>query len=198
VAEDALIGRELGRYRVESIIGSGGFATVYRAIDLALERPVALKVVDPTAHRNPTIARRFVLEGRAVASLDDPAIVPVYDAGENDGELEAREKLRGTPARRIRVLDRVFRSWGTLRHARLLGVEQLMACASDLRLGRWLGEFQGLRDEVLNGLALFGQPGHLGVRLGQELDEDAERWARAEWVRRQLTGEQEAGSGRPS
>jgi serine/threonine protein kinase len=87
VAGDALLGRELGRYRVESIIGSGGFATVYRAIDLALERPVALKVVDPTAHRNPTIARRFVLEGRAVASLDHPAVVPVFDAGENDGVL---------------------------------------------------------------------------------------------------------------
>jgi len=81
VAGDALLGREMGRYRIESIIGSGGFATVYRAIDLALERPIALKVVDPTAHRNPTIGRRFVLEGRAVASLDHPAVVPVYDAG---------------------------------------------------------------------------------------------------------------------
>ena len=87
VAGDALLGREMGRYRIESIIGSGGFATVYRAIDLALERPIALKVVDPAAHRNPTIGRRFVLEGRAVASLDHPAIVPVYDAGENDGVL---------------------------------------------------------------------------------------------------------------
>jgi serine/threonine-protein kinase len=87
VAGDALLGREMGRYRIESIIGSGGFATVYRAIDLALERPIALKVVDPTAHRNPTIGRRFVLEGRAVASLDHPAVVPVYDAGENDGVL---------------------------------------------------------------------------------------------------------------
>ena len=87
MAGDALLGREMGRYRIESIIGSGGFATVYRAIDLALERPIALKVVDPTAHRNPTIGRRFVLEGRAVASLDHPAVVPVYDAGESDGVL---------------------------------------------------------------------------------------------------------------
>ncbi|HEV7760852.1 MAG TPA: serine/threonine-protein kinase, partial [Acidimicrobiales bacterium] len=87
MAGDALLGREMGRYRIESIIGSGGFATVYRAIDLALERPIALKVVDPTAHRNPTVGRRFVLEGRAVASLDHPAVVPVYDAGENDGVL---------------------------------------------------------------------------------------------------------------
>jgi protein arginine kinase len=137
---------------------------------------------------------------RTLGRTEERTVEALSRVGERvlDLELEAREKLRGTPARRIRVLDRVFRSWGTLRHARLLGVEQLMACASDLRLGRWLGEFQGLRDEVLNGLALFGQPGHLGVRLGQELDEDAERWARAEWVRRQLTGEQEAGSGRPS
>ncbi|MGH9214250.1 MAG: protein kinase domain-containing protein, partial [Acidimicrobiales bacterium] len=82
-----LLGQSMGRYLIQSVIGSGGFATVYRAVDTTLERPVALKVVDPTAHRSPTIGRRFVLEGRAVASLNHPAIVPVYDAGESDGVL---------------------------------------------------------------------------------------------------------------
>lgn len=81
------IGRELGRYKLVSVIGSGGFATVYRAVDTGLERTVALKVVDPAAHHNPTIARRFVREGQTVASLDHPAVVPVYDAGETDGIL---------------------------------------------------------------------------------------------------------------
>jgi serine/threonine-protein kinase len=81
------IGRTLGRYRIKSVIGSGGFATVYRAVDTGLERSVALKVVDPSAHHNPTVARRFVREGQAVASLDHPAVVPVYDTGEEDGIL---------------------------------------------------------------------------------------------------------------
>jgi serine/threonine-protein kinase len=82
-----LLGHSVGRYLIQSVIGSGGFATVYRAVDTALERPVALKVVDPAAHRSPTIGRRFVLEGRAVASLNHTAVVPVYDAGEHDGVL---------------------------------------------------------------------------------------------------------------
>jgi serine/threonine-protein kinase len=72
---------------VESAIGAGGFATVFRAVDTVLGRPVALKVLDPVAQRDPTVARRFLREGRAVASLDHHAIVPVYDAGEDDGLL---------------------------------------------------------------------------------------------------------------
>ncbi|HMG40449.1 MAG TPA: serine/threonine-protein kinase [Acidimicrobiales bacterium] len=83
----SFVGRELGRYRIVSVVGSGGFATVYRAVDTGLERTVALKVVDPAAHHNPTVARRFLREGQAVASLDHPAVVPVYDAGEDDGVL---------------------------------------------------------------------------------------------------------------
>jgi len=87
VVGTSYIGRELGRYKLVSVIGSGGFATVYRAVDTGLERTVALKVVDPSAHHNPTIAHRFVREGQTVASLDHPAVVPVYDAGETDGIL---------------------------------------------------------------------------------------------------------------
>jgi tRNA A-37 threonylcarbamoyl transferase component Bud32 len=84
---EAQPGRTLGRYVVESAIGEGGFATVFRAVDTVLGRPVALKVLDPVAQRDPTVARRFLREGRAVASLDHHAIVPVYDAGEDDGLL---------------------------------------------------------------------------------------------------------------
>jgi tRNA A-37 threonylcarbamoyl transferase component Bud32 len=91
-------GRVLGRYVVESAIGAGGFATVYRARDTGLDRPVALKVLDPRAHRNPTVARRFVHEGRAVASLDHPAVVPVYDAGEQDDLLWMAMRLVEGPS----------------------------------------------------------------------------------------------------
>jgi serine/threonine-protein kinase len=84
---EAQPGRTLGRYVVESAIGAGGFATVFRAVDTVLGRPVALKVLDPVAQRDATVARRFLREGRAVASLDHHAIVPVYDAGEDDGLL---------------------------------------------------------------------------------------------------------------
>lgn len=103
-------------------------------------------------------------------------------------ETEARERIRGSAGWRTRIEDRVHRSFGTLRHARLLTVEQLMSCASDLRLGRWLGVLEAVPEEVLNRLALFGQPGHLRTRLGRRLDEDEESWARAEWVRSEVGG----------
>lgn len=100
-----------------------------------------------------------------------------------DLEVAARERLGGSAARRPRVLDRVFRSYGILTHARLLTADQLMACASDLRLGRWLGVLEAVPEALLNRLALLGQPAHLGLRLGRSLDDDADGWARAEWVR---------------
>jgi protein arginine kinase len=101
-------------------------------------------------------------------------------------EMEARRRLRDTPARRLRVEDRVFRSWGTLLHARLLSVEQLMSCASDLRLGRWLGLLEVPGDRLTR-LAFFGQPGHLGSRCGKRLEGDEEARERAEWVRSELS-----------
>jgi len=102
-------------------------------------------------------------------------------------EVEARDRMKASAARRARIEDRVHRSYGTLRHARLLTVEQLMSCASDLRLGRWLGIFEGVPGEALNRLALFGQPGHLRKRSGRKLEDDEESWARAEWVRSELS-----------
>lgn len=100
-------------------------------------------------------------------------------------EMEARRRLRDTPARRLRVEDRVHRSWGTLLHARLLSVDQLMSCASDLRLGRWLGVLD-VPGDLLTRLAFFGQPGHLGTRCGKALDGDEEARERADWVRAEL------------
>lgn len=82
---DGRIGEQIGRYRIDSVIGQGGFASVYRAQDTVLDRPVALKMLDATALRDPTNSRRFLREGRTAANLDHPAVVPVYDAGEDDG-----------------------------------------------------------------------------------------------------------------
>jgi len=101
-------------------------------------------------------------------------------------EMQARQRLRDAPSARIRVEDRVFRSWGTLLHARLLSVEQLMSCASDLRLGRWLGVLD-VPGEQLTRLAFFGQRGHLGARCERTLDGDEEARERADWVRSELT-----------
>ncbi|MCL6670313.1 MULTISPECIES: serine/threonine-protein kinase [Streptomyces] len=82
-----LVGRQVAGYRIEREIGRGGMAVVYRALDLRLERTVALKLLAPELARNDTFRRRFTHESRAAAAIDHPHIVPVYEAGETDGVL---------------------------------------------------------------------------------------------------------------
>ena len=78
----------LAGYRLEKQVGRGGFAVVFRALDERLGRPVALKILSPDlASSSPEFRRRFIAESRAAAAVDDPHIIPVYEAGEADGVL---------------------------------------------------------------------------------------------------------------
>src|SRR5690242_7205601 len=79
---DPLVGAVLdGRYRVEVLIATGGMSAVYRGLDLRLDRPVALKVMDSRYARDTQFLTRFQREARAVARLKDPGLVAVYDQG---------------------------------------------------------------------------------------------------------------------
>jgi YVTN family beta-propeller protein len=80
-------GSEIAGYRIESVIGRGGMAVVYRAEDLRLRRKVALKLLTPHLADSEQFRQRFILESRLAASLDHPNIVPIYEAGEADGQL---------------------------------------------------------------------------------------------------------------
>src|SRR5262249_22799182 len=75
----------IGRYRVETILGHGGFAVVYRAHDDELNRRVAIKVPRPELVDRPEAAEQYLAEARTLAGLDHPHIVPVYDVGKSDG-----------------------------------------------------------------------------------------------------------------
>ncbi|WP_225825436.1 serine/threonine-protein kinase [Streptomyces naphthomycinicus] len=81
------VGRQVAGYRIESEIGRGGMAVVYRARDLRLDRTVALKLLAPELARNDTFRRRFSHESQVAASIDHPHIVPVFEAGETEGVL---------------------------------------------------------------------------------------------------------------
>ncbi len=70
-----------GRYLVECTIASGGTSTVYRGIDIRLDRPVAVKVMDARYAGDEQFLIRFRLEARTVARLKDPGLVAVYDQG---------------------------------------------------------------------------------------------------------------------
>jgi serine/threonine-protein kinase len=82
VASDFLVGAVLdNRYRVLAPIATGGTSTVYRGLDLRLERPVALKVMDSRYAGDQQFLTRFQFEARSVARLRDPGLVAVYDQG---------------------------------------------------------------------------------------------------------------------
>ena len=70
-----------GRYRVDGMIATGGMSTVYRGLDVRLDRPVALKVMDSRYSGDQQFLIRFQREARAVARLKDPGLVAVYDQG---------------------------------------------------------------------------------------------------------------------
>ena len=80
-----LVGRTLGRYRLESLLGRGGMAEVYRATDTRLARTVAVKVILDAHAEDRRFSDRFLREARVVASLEHPCILPVYDFGEEGG-----------------------------------------------------------------------------------------------------------------
>jgi serine/threonine protein kinase, bacterial len=79
---DPLVGVVLdGRYRVDTLIATGGMSGVYRGLDLRLDRPVALKIMDSRYAGDNQFLTRFQREARAVARLKDPGLVAVYDQG---------------------------------------------------------------------------------------------------------------------
>lgn len=87
---------QLGRYELLEILGDGGFATVYRAWDPALNREIAVKALHPHLAAQPEVRRRFVAEAQALARLSHPNIVMVYDVGEaGERPYFTMELLRG-------------------------------------------------------------------------------------------------------
>lgn len=73
------------RYRIDAPIARGGMSTVYRGLDTRLDRPVAVKIMDPKFAEDPQFVQRFEFEARAVARLSHPGLVAVYDHG-RDGD----------------------------------------------------------------------------------------------------------------
>jgi serine/threonine protein kinase len=87
------IGSTLGGYRIDALIARGGMGVVYRATHLALDRPVALKVIAGHLAADEGFRGRFLRESRLAARLDHPSVVPVFDAREEDGELIVAMRL---------------------------------------------------------------------------------------------------------
>ncbi|MGW6685085.1 serine/threonine-protein kinase [Streptomyces sp. NPDC054961] len=121
-----LEGRRIAGYQLEREIGRGDLSVVYRAVDLRLDRTVALKLITPELAGDGTFRRRFAQESRVAAAIDHPHIVPVFEAGESDGILYVAMRYIAGPDLRA-LLDRE----GPLPAATALRIAAQIASALD-------------------------------------------------------------------
>lgn len=112
----SLIGRRLGNYEITELLGHGGMATVYKGYQASIDRNVAIKVLPPHPGRDPKFEERFRLEATAVARLQHPHILPLFDFGTTDdilylvmalaegGSLEQQIGQRPLPLRQVSTI----------------------------------------------------------------------------------------------
>jgi serine/threonine protein kinase len=119
------VGSRVAQYRLEERVGVGGMAVVFRAWDERLRRWVALKILAPALEADEVFRRRFLREARA-AAIDDPHIIPVFEAGEAAGVLFIA--MRYVPSGDVRSL---VRRAGQLSWGRVTGIVSSVASALD-------------------------------------------------------------------
>jgi serine/threonine protein kinase len=127
-----LVAEKFGRYMIIKEMGRGGMATVYLAHDPRFGRDVALKVMSLALRDEPSFRGRFEREARTIAALEHPAIVPVYDFGEDHEQLflvmrhmpggSLSERIMAGPQRLADAYVIVARIGSALDHAHSQGV----------------------------------------------------------------------------
>jgi DNA-binding beta-propeller fold protein YncE len=133
VPEDLGPGAMIAGYRLEERIGHGGMAAVFRAHDSRLDRQVALKILAPGLRLDEAFRQRFIRESRSAAGVEDPHIIPVFEAGEADGVLFiAMRYVRGGDVRSL--IDR----FGPLPTAQVAELVSQVASALDAAHARGL------------------------------------------------------------
>jgi serine/threonine-protein kinase len=113
-----------GRYRVGPVLARGGMSTVHRGLDTRLDRPVAIKIMDPRMAADPVYRGRFEREARSAARIDHPNVVDVHDQGRHrDTLFLVMELVEGGTLR------------GVLRHRGALGVPAAFAVLEPVLAG---------------------------------------------------------------
>jgi eukaryotic-like serine/threonine-protein kinase len=125
IATAHLVGAQLGNYEIQALLGSGGMASVYRGLDINLQREVAIKVLSEAAVSQPGLAARFRQEAQLIASLQHPHIVKVYDFGEADGLTYMVQELLPGPTLEARLRELATRGEQLTREEALTIVGQL-------------------------------------------------------------------------
>ncbi|MDA0174345.1 protein kinase [Solirubrobacter taibaiensis] len=123
---DVLEGAHIAGCRIESVAGRGGMGIVYRATQLSLGRPVALKLIAPEHAADSDFRDRFQRESRMAAAIDHPNVIPVFEAGEEDGRLYIVMRwVEGTD------LHKELRAHGAIPAARAAAIVHQVAGALD-------------------------------------------------------------------
>jgi serine/threonine-protein kinase len=130
---EVAIGSVFAGYRIDAVAGEGGMGRVYRATQVALGRPVALKLIVPDLAGEADFRARFERESQLSASIDHPNVIPVYEAGEADGRLFiAMRWVEGTDLRSL--ISREER----LEPERVVAIVEQVAAALDAAHGAGL------------------------------------------------------------
>src|SRR4051794_20577571 len=123
---DVLEGAHIAGCRLEAVAGRGGMGIVYRATQLSLARPVAVKLIAPQHAADAGFRERFERESRMAAAIEHPNVIPVYGAGEEDGRLYLVMRwVAGTD------LHRLLRAEGRLEPLRAAEIVHQVAGALD-------------------------------------------------------------------
>src|SRR5688572_24052075 len=131
MTQDDLIGKRIGGYEILDKIGQGGMATVYRAHQISMNRPVAIKILPRQFITDDSYMQRFNREVKIVSQLEHRSIVPVYDYGEHEGlpYIVMRYMTAGSA-------DDLLRKHGALDAEQILHVIEQIAPALDYAHGK--------------------------------------------------------------
>jgi formylglycine-generating enzyme required for sulfatase activity/serine/threonine protein kinase len=202
---------QLGRYRITALLGSGGFGAVYKGHDDELQRDVAIKVPHPQRVARDEDADVYLTEARALAALDHPGIVPVYDVGRTDHGLcylvskfiegedlahRLRHAGRPAPAEAARVVARVAEA---LHHAHARGLVHRDVKPGNILLDRegqpYVADF-GLavrEEDFARGPAFAGTPSYMSPEQarseGHRVDHRTDVWGLGVVFYELLTGQ---------
>ena len=212
---DPRLGTDLGPYRIEAVIGRGGMGVVYLATDRNLGRRVALKLLPEGLAADADFRARFIRESKMAAAIDDPNILPVYDAGEIDGVLfiamryvegiDLEQRLRAgaiEPGDAIHLLGQVASALDSahargLVHRDVKPANILIAGARDDERGEhaYLADFgltrsRGVDTSLTRAGTLVGTLDYMAPEQleGRDLDGAADRYGLAAITFRALTG----------